>query len=72
MPVNLEWRDIGNWLALKEHLQEGPGENIVMGQHVGINTKNCLIINKGDRLIATVGLEGFVLLSSKKSRMFEG
>lgn len=64
IPVNLEWRDIGHWRALKEHLQDGAEENIVIGQHAGINTKNCLIINKSDRLIATVGIDGFVIVDT--------
>ena len=64
IPANLSWRDIGHWRALKEHLQEGSRDNIIIGPHAGVNTKNCLIINKGDRLIATVGLEGFVVVDT--------
>ena len=64
IPIDLGWRDIGHWRALKEHLQEGSRDNIIIGPHAGVNTKNCLIINKGDRLIATVGLEGFVVVDT--------
>lgn len=64
VPADLEWRDIGHWQSLKTHLQKTREDTVVIGQHVGVNTKNSLIINNSDRLIATVGLDNVVVVDT--------
>ena len=64
IPANLEWRDIGHWQSLKAHLQKSNEDTVVVGKHVGVNTKNSLIINNSDRLIATVGLDNIVVVDT--------
>ena len=64
IPVDLGWSDIGNWASLKDLMAEG-GENVVRGNHVGIDTKDCLI--HGSKLIATIGLNNFIIVETEDS-----
>ena len=64
LPVALEWRDIGHWAAVKKHLQLKSGDNVIRGDHLGIDTKDCLIINQSQRPIVTIGLTGYVVIDT--------
>lgn len=69
------WTDIGAWEALKEGLEESEADNVVKGDVVLDECKDCLVYNFADNtVIAGLGLEeliivntGDVLLISKKS-----
>lgn len=51
------WDDLNAWNALKRFLR-GPGENVAVGRHVGIDTGEAILYTTdGDNLIATFGLE---------------
>jgi len=62
MPIDLDWADIGNWKTVRDLLQKNPGENAVEGQHVELDTSNCLILNRSGRLIATVGIDNLIIV----------
>lgn len=56
------WDDVGSWLALERmHPQDADG-NTVLGQHCGINTKNCLIVGEGVNLITTIGVDNLLII----------
>lgn len=65
VPAEFGWADVGNWKSVREILarQEGGG-NVVRGIHVGIDSKDNLIYGNGKRLVATVGLEGMVVVDT--------
>ncbi|MBE9507840.1 MAG: mannose-1-phosphate guanylyltransferase [Chloroflexi bacterium] len=66
IPVDIGWSDVGSWTSLSELLPADEEGNIVVGPHVGIDTRDTLIFSKGDqRLIATVGLEGMVIVDTE-------
>jgi mannose-1-phosphate guanylyltransferase len=66
IPVDIGWSDVGSWTSLSELLPADEEGNIVVGTHVGIDTRNTLIFSKGDRrLIATIGLEGMVVVDTE-------
>ena len=57
IPADIGWNDVGSWGRLAEVLSsEHERENIVVGQHIGVDTKGSLIYSP-HRLIATIGLE---------------
>lgn len=62
---DLGWSDIGSWAALHDILPGDAQGNVIAGgtQHVGVDTTDCLIYGH-DRLIATVGLEGMVVVDT--------
>jgi mannose-1-phosphate guanylyltransferase len=67
IPVDIGWSDVGSWASLAELLaqvgnQDDSG-NVVVGQHAGIDTTESLIFG-GERLIATIGLEGLIVVDA--------
>ncbi len=64
VPADLGWSDVGSWATLLDLLPPSDdGENVVVGRHVGIETRNSLIYSP-KRLIATVGLENIVIVDT--------
>lgn len=64
LPAALHWRDVGHWLALKQHLEGSASNNKMAGQHVGVDTTRCLIVNQTNKIIATVGLDNLVIIDT--------
>jgi mannose-1-phosphate guanylyltransferase len=57
-----EWDDLGSWQALARlHGADADG-NTVLGLHRGVGTRNCIIRNSGDHLVATLGLEDCIVV----------
>lgn len=72
IPVDIGWSDVGDWdtltgLALEANEPEQP--NVVYGQHVGIDTHRTLVYSDQDRLIATIGLDDFVVVDTGDALM---
>jgi mannose-1-phosphate guanylyltransferase len=63
VPADIGWSDVGSWSSLKDVLSFGSNQNVVAGRHLGIDTTNCLI-QGGSRLIATIGLDNFVIVDT--------
>lgn len=64
IPVDIGWSDVGSWSSLSELLPADKRGNIIVGPHVEINTRDTLIFG-GKRLIATIGLEGMVIVDTE-------
>lgn len=63
IPGTFGWDDVGSWLAVERIKKSNEYGNIVDGNIVTINTKNC-IIQGGKKLIATIGLEDLVIVDT--------
>jgi mannose-1-phosphate guanylyltransferase len=65
VPVDIGWSDIGSWTALFEALGHDESGNAVQAEHfVAIDTRDSLVRSSSGRLIATVGLEGVVVVDT--------
>lgn len=64
MPLKLSWIDIGHWRAVKDYLQKDIQSNVVEGHHIAIDTKNCLIVGRSNRVIATVGIDDLIIVDT--------
>lgn len=68
IPGTFGWDDVGSWLAVERIKKSNEFGNIVDGNIVTINTKNCII--QGDKkLIATVGLEDLVIVDTEDATL---
>jgi len=56
------WSDLGKWHVLAEIIGRDKRGNVVEGQTIALDTKNCLIYGPKDKLIATVGLDNMVVV----------
>ena len=63
IPVDIGWSDVGSWASVYEVLSADEDGNRVIGQHVGLDTKDTLVVGN-KRLIATIGLEGLVIIDT--------
>jgi mannose-1-phosphate guanylyltransferase len=64
IPADIGWNDVGSWGRLAEVLSEDhQAENIVIGHHIGVDTKGSLIYSP-NRLIATIGMEDIVVIDT--------
>ena len=63
LPGTFGWDDVGSWLAVERIKKTNEFGNVVNGNIITVNTKNCII--QGDRkLIATVGLEDLIVVDT--------
>lgn len=63
LPGNFGWDDVGSWLAVGRIRNSDEQENVVSGNIITVNTKNC-IIEGSDKLIATVGLDNLIIVDT--------
>ena len=64
VPADIGWSDVGSWSSLLDVLPADADGNTAVGPHVGIDTRDTLIFG-GKRLIATIGLEGMVIVDTE-------
>jgi len=68
LPADIGWSDVGDWAAVAELLAVSVGDeagNAVVGQHLGLDSKNTLIYSTNqDKLVATIGLEDLVIVDT--------
>jgi mannose-1-phosphate guanylyltransferase len=63
IPLEMGWSDIGSWSSLADLLVSVDEDNVVLGNHFGIETKGSLIWG-GSRLVATIGLEDMIIVDT--------
>lgn len=64
--ADLGWRDVGTWDELKEEMSSQPRENILQGNVVDLDLKDCLIYSSTDKkIIAAIGLEGLIVVDTE-------
>lgn len=63
LPGAFGWDDVGSWLSVERIRKTNEFGNVVSGNIITVNTQNC-IIQGGDKLIATVGLEDLIVVDT--------
>lgn len=63
IPLDVGWSDVGSWAALFDLLARDDKDNVVDGEHLGIDTQASLIYSQG-RLIVTIGLENMIVVDT--------
>lgn len=60
------WFDIGSWLTLDRIRLKDKDGNVILGNFVGIDTRDCILVS--DRpLIATIGIQNLVIVATKNA-----
>jgi mannose-1-phosphate guanylyltransferase len=66
IPVDIGWSDVGSWASLLELLPADADGNTVVGPHVGIDTRDTLVFNRGGkRLVATIGVQDLIIVDTE-------
>jgi len=63
IPAQFEWNDIGSWKTLMGLLQADGMGNVLIGEHLALDTQNTLVYSP-NKLVATVGLENMVIVET--------
>ncbi len=62
-PMDVGWSDVGSWATVAELLPQDREDNVVVGEHTGIDTTGSLLYSSG-RLIATIGLRDMIVVDT--------
>jgi mannose-1-phosphate guanylyltransferase len=62
-PIDVGWSDVGSWATLLEILPGNQEDNVIIGEHIGVDTKSSLLYSP-NRLIATVGLSNMIVVDT--------
>ncbi len=62
--ADLEWDDVGNWLALDRVKQKDRDGNVTVGKAKTINTYETTIVNDSKGIIATLGVSDLVIVKT--------
>jgi mannose-1-phosphate guanylyltransferase len=61
--ASFEWHDLGSWADLHDILEQDSAGNFVEGDHILIDSRNCMI-HSPNKLVAAVGLEDMVVIET--------
>ncbi len=64
LPIDVGWSDVGSWATLLDLLPSNKESNVVVGDHVGVDTSASLFYSP-NRLIATVGLNDMIVVDTE-------
>jgi len=63
VPVSMAWNDLGSWQALRGTLPNDGAGNVVSGDVLARDVRNCYLRSEG-RLLTAIGLEDVVVVST--------
>lgn len=64
IPADFGWADVGHWRTVKDILCPSKKKSVTIGKVMEIESEDNLIYNYSDKLIATVGVKGMVLIET--------
>lgn len=59
------WIDVGTWELLYQGMEKDESGNVVIGKAHVTETRNSLIISKDQGILATIGLEGMIVVDTE-------
>jgi mannose-1-phosphate guanylyltransferase len=68
IPIEIDWTDIGSWGSLLELLPADHERNVVIGNHLEIDTKGTLVFGS-KRLVATIGVCDLIIIDTDDAVM---
>jgi mannose-1-phosphate guanylyltransferase len=63
IPMDVGWSDVGSWATVAQLMPEDAQKNVVIGEHIGIDTTGSLLYSS-ERLIATIGLRDMIVVDT--------
>jgi mannose-1-phosphate guanylyltransferase len=62
--ASFEWDDVGSWRAVERYAARDGQGNSVIGLHVGVDTRDCIVVG-GKRVIGTIGVKDLVVVETE-------
>jgi mannose-1-phosphate guanylyltransferase len=63
IPVQIGWNDVGSWQTLMELLTVDEQGNVLLGDHLAVDTHNTLIYSPR-KMVAAIGLEDLIVVET--------
>lgn len=63
MPVDLDWHDVGSWLAFAELMPKDKAGNVALGQALLVDSSSN-VVKSGKRLVALLGVKDLVVVDT--------
>lgn len=67
IPAELGWSDVGTWESIFEELPHDNNNNLIKGDHIGIDSTGCLIYGTSNKLIATIGIDNLAIVETNNT-----
>lgn len=64
MPADFQWDDVGNWQSLARTRGTDSDGNTIVGNHVGIHTRDSIVCSDNDHLVVTLGLKDCIIVQT--------
>ena len=64
LPVCIGWNDVRSWDTLTELLEADQEGNVVIGDHIALDTHDTLIYSP-HKLVATIGMQDLIIVQTK-------
>lgn len=64
-----DWDDVGTWRAVERHRPADTAQNVVVGKHVGVDTKGCIVAGEDGHLVTTVGVSNLIVIHTKDATL---
>jgi mannose-1-phosphate guanylyltransferase len=61
IPASFPWDDVGTWNSLTRILPLNEEGNLTWGEHIGLDTKDCIIYTES-QIVATAGLRDIIVI----------
>lgn len=60
--TSYDWDDVGSWLSLVRHRGSDKNANTVIGDHVSIDSANCIVVAGDGHTVATLGVDDLIIV----------
>ena len=64
LPASFDWDDIGNWTALRNHIEPDEKNNIIHGNAELLDCRDCIVYAEGEHLVSGIGLDHLVVIET--------
>jgi mannose-1-phosphate guanylyltransferase len=64
MPIDVGWNDVGTWSSLRRLHNVDSSENLVLGDHVALDSNGSTVIGEGK--VVVIGVENLIVASNGK------
>lgn len=63
VPVDMQWSDVGSWDAVWKLAPKDPGNNAIQGDVILVDTRDSLLRNDGESVVAGIGLDKIAVIA---------
>jgi mannose-1-phosphate guanylyltransferase len=64
-----DWDDVGSWTALRNQIRPSENNNVVQATHIGLDTKDCIIVGESNHLISTIDVEDLIIVNTEDATL---